>query len=233
MCRACDSRHAWALDGVRRPSLKPSRPPAGATQAQLERLYPHMIEAQRKRIAIHDDGYGIADQAVLEWKSQLCADAGIDDTPLLSQTEAQDIVERVWRTHGSRFQSQLWFTAVPRVRVRPMNDLHVARSWALRHAIYFDQRWPVRVGSRTKSANCCCRVKCAGAVARCLVQLVTEEFGVDCEHALALAAQHGIELRNFISDSMVQDLFPLEWELFVAAIQRNTDVSHSSEKHNR
>ena len=61
---------------------QPDRPDPNATTAALERRHPELVNIMVERSARYGDG---RDANVYAWESHIWADAGLDDSPLLSR----------------------------------------------------------------------------------------------------------------------------------------------------
>lgn len=67
----------------------------------LERHYPDLVRIMCERTARFGTG---RDSNVYSWESQLWADAGLDQAPLLGATEAQGYAETLWLKYAPRFE---------------------------------------------------------------------------------------------------------------------------------
>jgi hypothetical protein len=198
-CGAGCSHPKFADLGIRKPRparRRPARPNPGATTAQLERRYPELVTIMCERTARYGGGH---DANVYAWESQIWADVGLDDSPLLSPTQAQDLAAGFWAKYAPRFEP--YFSGVPEVRVLGEAEaVGGARAQALHHRILIDQR--------------CCRAawlihealhlmlpaeQHGGTWASAMVTAWSQEFGINVAHALALAAQHGVTVGRHLA----------------------------------
>jgi hypothetical protein len=89
----------------------------------------------RERSARYGDG---RDAKVYAWEEHVWADAGLNDSPLLSATEAQDYAAYLWTGYAPAYSP--YFSGVPEIRV--MGDAEAvggARAQALHHRVLIDQ----------------------------------------------------------------------------------------------
>ena len=69
---------------VRAPNGRPERPPAGASTAELECMYPDLVVMLAQRTSLWGDG---VDHRAYSWEED-CLDQG----PLISESEAREFI---------------------------------------------------------------------------------------------------------------------------------------------
>jgi hypothetical protein len=166
---------------------RPVRPPAGATQEQLESLYPDLVVMLAQRTSLWGDG---VDHRAYAWEED-CLDQG----PLISEPEAREFIGQLWERYAHRHEPA--FTAPPALLVVPHNELSGALMNTLAHRIVISEcclrrAWLAHeighaLNPRTQH---CARWEAT------MVTIWRDEFGVPIERSRQLGSKYG----------------PLEWE---------------------
>ena len=73
---------------------RPERPPAGATQEQLERLFPDLVDMMVQRTSLWGDG---VDHRAYAWEEN-CLDQG----PLITEPEGREFIGQLWAKYAHR-----------------------------------------------------------------------------------------------------------------------------------
>ena len=110
---------------VRAPNGRPVRPPAGATQEQLECLYPDLVDMMVTRTSLWGAG---VDHRAYAWEED-CLDQG----PLISEPEGRKFIGQLWERYAHRHEPA--FSAPPALLVVPHNELSGAVMNTLEHRI--------------------------------------------------------------------------------------------------
>lgn len=170
---------------------QPDRPDPNATTAALERRHPELVNIMVERSARYGDG---RDANVYAWESHIWADAGLDDSPLLSPTQAQDFAARLWSRYAPRFGP--YFSGVPEIRVLGEAEaVGGARAQALHHRVLVDQCHCSRPWLLHELLHLCVPSEQHGPTwASAMVTAWADEFGIDREHAMRSAREMGLRV---------------------------------------
>jgi hypothetical protein len=166
---------------------RPVRPPAGATQEQLERMFPDLVVMLVQRTSLWGAG---VDHRAYSWEED-CLDEG----PLISEPEAREFIGQLWAKYAHRHEPA--FTAPPALLVVPHNELTGAVMNTLAHRIVISERCLRRAWLAHEIGHALNpRTQHCPRWAATMVTIWRDEFGVPIERSRQLGSKYG----------------PLEWE---------------------
>ena len=164
---------------------RPVRPPAGATQEQLESLYPDLVDMMVQRTSLWGAG---VDHRAYSWEED-CRDQG----PLISEPEAREFIGQLWERYAHRYEPA--FTAPPALLVVPDSELRGAVMKTLEHRIVISERCLRRAWLAHEIGHALNpRTQHCPRWAATMIEIWRREFGVPREFSIELAREAGLSI---------------------------------------